>query len=217
MARMTAASVTRVVLVEDHPVMRAGVRSVLGRTMDIEIVGEATTGERGTTLVRELHPDVVILDMGLPDMDGIEVLKFIAETPDPARVIIYSCQSDGTSVGLAMESGASGYLTKSVGPRELVDAVRRVMQGQVPMSPEASTGLMKAMRSSAQPGTESLTEREREVWRALADGLSNGEIGRALFISEHTVKSHVHNLLRKLGLHSRAEAICAAHRRGMHG
>ncbi|MDP3630458.1 MAG: response regulator transcription factor [Actinomycetota bacterium] len=201
---------------EDHPVMRAGVRSVLGRTPDIEVVGEATTGERGVDLMRRLQPDVVILDIGLPDIDGIELLKVIAAKPGCARVIIYSCQCDGMSVGLAMESGASGYLTKSVGPHELVDAVRRVMQGQIPLSPEASTGLMSAMRSAAHPGTDSLTDREREVWRSLADGLSNAEIGRALFISEHTVKFHVHNLLQKLGLHSRAEAICAAHRRGMH-
>ena len=216
MARVTATTTTRVVIVEDHPVMRAGVRSVLGRTTDIEVVGEATTGERGTVLVNELSPDVVILDIGLPDMDGIEVLKFIAATPDPARVIIYSCQCDGTSVGLAMEAGASGYLTKSVGPRELVDAVRRVMHGQVPLSPEASTGLMASLRSSAHPGAESLTNREREVWRSVADGLSNAEIARALFISEHTVKFHVHNLLNKLGLRTRAEVICAAHRRGIH-
>lgn len=216
MARVTATHTTRVVIVEDHPVMRAGVRSVLGRTPDIEVVGEATTGERGTVLVSELLPDVVILDIGLPDMDGIEVLKFIAAAPDPARVIIYSCQCDGASVGLAMGAGASGYLTKSVGPRELVDAVRRVMLGQVPLSAEASTGLMTSLRSSAHPGSESLTEREREVWRALADGLSNSEIAHALFISEHTVKFHVHNILSKLGLRTRAEVICAAHRRGMH-
>lgn len=215
MASMTATPPTRVVLVEDHPVMRAGVRSVLGRTRDIEVVGEAATGKRGVNLVHELSPDVVILDIGLPDIDGIEVLKSVVAAPDPARLIIYSCQCDGASVGRAMENGANGYLTKSVGPRELVNAVRRVVRGQVPLSPEASTGLVMALRSSAHPGTESLTEREREVWRSLADGRSNAEIASALVISQHTVKFHVHNLLRKLGLRTRAEAICAAHRRGM--
>jgi len=157
----------------------------------------------------------VLLDIGLPDMDGIEVLKAITATDPGTKVIMYSCQSDGTSVGLAMEGGACGYLTKSARPREVVDAVRRVMRGQVPLSPEASTGLMTALRAAAHPGVESLTEREREIWIALADGLSNAEVAQRLFISEHTVKFHVHNLLHKLGLRTRGEAICAAHRRGL--
>ncbi len=215
MAGVTATGSTRVVLVEDHPVMRAGVRSVLEKAHDIDIVGEADTGRQGEAMVRRLAPDVVLLDIGLPDVDGIELLRSIMATDSRARVIMYSCQGDGTSVGMAMEAGACGYLTKAARPRELIDAVRRVMRGQVPLSPEASTGLMSALRAAAQPGVESLTEREREIWTALAEGLTNAQIACRLFISEHTVKFHVHNLLRKLELRTRAEAICAAHRRGL--
>ncbi|MHB1340874.1 MAG: response regulator [Coriobacteriia bacterium] len=216
MAGVTDMRATRVVLVEDHPIMRAGVRSVLARTTDIQVVGEADTGEGGAALVRELTPDVVILDIGLPDVDGLDVLRMIRSDAGGSRVIMYTCQGDGASVGMAMEGGASGYLTKSADPRELVDAVRQVMGGRVPLSAEASTGLVTSLRSHPETGLPSLTAREHEVWMAMAEGLSNAEIASALYISEHTVKFHVHNLLRKLRLHSRAEAICAAHRRGLH-
>ena len=214
MARVSEMRITRVVLVEDHPVMRAGVRSVLERVSDIEVVGEADTGEQGVAIVSQLAPDVVLLDIGLPGMDGIETLRLIRSDGN-SKVIMYTCQGDGPSVSLAMESGANGYLTKSAGPREIIDAVRSVMSNQAPLSAEASTGLIAALRARTEPGVDSLTDRERQVWNSLARGLSNAEIAHSLFISEHTVKFHVHNLLRKLDLHSRAEAICAAHRRGI--
>ncbi|PKQ20534.1 MAG: hypothetical protein CVT66_04280 [Actinobacteria bacterium HGW-Actinobacteria-6] len=214
MARVSDMRVTRVVLIEDHPVMRAGVRSVLEHVSDIEVIGEADTGEQGIAVVNQLVPDVVLLDIGLPGMDGIKTLQVIRSSGN-SKVIIFSCQGGGPSVSLAMESGANGYLTKSAKPREIVDAVRNVMSNQAPLSAEASTGLIAALRARTEPGVDSLTDRERQVWSSLAHGLSNAEIAHALFISEHTVKFHVHNLLRKLDLHSRAEAICAAHRRGI--
>lgn len=211
---MNSLRATRVLLVEDHPVMRAGVRAVLGGARDIQVVGEADTGARCTELLQQLAPDVVILDIGLPDIDGLELLRTICAGGGRARVIMYTCQRDGLSVDMAMENGASGYLTKSAGPHELVDAVRQAMAGRVPLSAEASTGLISRLRAPAGPGEASLTAREREVWAALADGLTNAQVADRLFISESTVKYHVHNLLRKLGVHTRAEAICAAHRRG---
>ena len=188
---------------------------MLERADDIEVVGEADCGATGTDALQLLSPDVVLLDIALPDMDGIELLKLIRSAGSSPKVIMYSCQSDGMSVSLSMESGADGYLAKSSTPRELTDAVRGVVNGQSPLSADASTGLISSLRERSLTGVESLTERERDVWSAVATGLSNSDIARKLFISEHTVKFHVHNILRKLGLKSRAEAICAAHRRGM--
>ena len=126
-----------------------------------------------------------------------------------------SCQTDETSVRMAVDAGASGYLTKLTGPREIVEAVRMVRRGQVAVSPDVATHLVSAIRAQRRNGEPTLSAREREIWRALAQGLSNAEVARTLFLSEHTVKFHVHNLLQKLGLKTRAEAICAAHRRGM--
>jgi two-component system response regulator DevR len=213
MAGMTKAMTVRVVLVEDHPIMRAGVRDVLSRAADIEIVGEAETGAEAAILVRRMKPDVVLLDIGLPDIDGLSVLPLIKAAAARTRVIMYSCICDEPSVCMALEGGASGYLVKSAKPQELIDAVRNVAAGHTPLSAEASTRLVSAMCADSVGGPRDITPRERDVWKALADGMSNAQIASALFISEHTVKFHIHNLLRKLGLRSRSEAICAAHRR----
>jgi len=206
---------TRVVLVDDHPTVRAGVRVALERAKDIDVVGEAGTGAQALTLLASSDPDVVFLDIGLPDVDGITLLRQIMKLKGATKVVMLSCQTDETSVRLAVDGGACGYLTKATGPREMVDAVHRVRSGQVALSPDVATHLVSAIRAQRRLGEPTLTDREREVWRALSEGMSNAAIANALFLSEHTVKFHVHNLLRKLGLKSRAEAICAAHHRGM--
>lgn len=206
---------TSVVLVDDHPAVRAGVRSVLEKTSDISVVGEASTGEQALSVLRRTTPDVVFLDIGLPDVDGIALLDDIKRLGADTKVVMLSCQTDESSVRQAVSGGASGYLTKLAGPREIVDAVHKVRRGQVAISPDVATHLVSAIRGQRRVGEPTLTAREREVWRAIARGLSNAEIATTLFLSEHTVKFHVHNLLAKLGLKSRSEAICAAHRRGM--
>jgi DNA-binding NarL/FixJ family response regulator len=206
---------TRVVLVEDHPVMRAGVRGALERTRDITVVGEASTGEEALALLKKTTPEVVLLDIGLPDVDGITLIADIRTASKDTKIIMLSCQTDESSVRMAVDSGASGYLSKSTGPHEIVDAVHAVCNGQAAVSPDVATHLMSAIRGQRRRGEPTLTSREREVWRALALGLSNADIAHNLFLSEHTVKFHIHNLLGKLGLKSRSEAICAAHRRGM--
>lgn len=215
MAQVTAFSAARVLLVEDHPAMRAGVRGVLSQTSDIEVVGEASTGREALSLIRELTPDVVLLDIRLPDVDGISLIEGIRRACVTTRVVILSCQTDESSVRMAVDGGASGYLTKFASPREIVEAVRQVHRGRVALSADVATHLVSAIRGQRRTGEPTLTQREREVWRELALGRPNAEIARSLFISEHTVKFHVHNLLHKLGLKSRSEAICAAHRRGM--
>lgn len=206
---------TRVVLVDDHPMVRAGVRGALEREGDISVVGEAATGAQALSLMRSATPDVVFLDIGLPDMDGITLLGEIMKLKSPAKIVMLSCQTDEMSVRMAVDGGASGYLTKDAGPREITDAVHRVRRGQVALSPDVATHLVSAIRGQRRAGEPTLSDREREVWRALAMGMSNAAIAKDLFLSEHTVKFHVHNLLAKLGLKSRAEAICAAHRRGV--
>lgn len=206
---------TRVMLVDDHPAMRAGVRGVLEKTSDICVVGEASTGAQALAMVASIKPDVMILDIGLPDTDGIALLREIVLASTRTKVVMLTCQTDETSVRMAVDAGASGYLTKLSGPREIVEAVRMVRRGQVAVSPDVATHLVSAIRGQRRNGEPKLTVREREIWRALAQGLSNADVARTLFLSEHTVKFHVHNLLQKLGLKTRAEAICAAHRRGM--
>jgi len=206
---------TRVVLVDDHPAMRAGVKGVLERATGISVVGEASTGEQALTVLRSTSPDVVFLDIGLPDTDGISLLDDIRDLPVATKVVMLSCQTDEASVRMAVDGGACGYLTKLAGPREIVDAVRRVQRGQAAISADVATHLVSAIRAQRREGEPTLTTREREVWRAMAQGMSNGAIAGSLFLSEHTVKFHVHNLLRKLGLKTRAQAICAAHHRGM--
>jgi DNA-binding NarL/FixJ family response regulator len=210
-----ALQTTRVVLVDDHPALRSGVRGVLERTSDIAVVGEAGSGAEALSILCSTAPDVVLLDIGLPDVDGISLLAEILRCGPETKVVMLSCQTDETSVRMAVDGGASGYLSKATGPREIVEAVRSVRCGRVALSSDVATHLVSAIRGQRRMGEPSLTEREREVWRALAQGLSNADIARTLFLSEHTVKFHVHNLLQKLGLKRRAEAICAAHRRGV--
>lgn len=206
---------TRVVLVDDHPAMRAGVRGVLDKVADISVVGEASTGAQALSVLRSTTPDVVFLDIGLPDMDGISLLRDIRATGSAIKVVMLTCQADESSVRMAVDGGASGYLTKAAAPREIVDAVHRVQRGQVALSPDVATHLVSAIRGQRREGEPTLTQREREVWRLVAQGMTNASIAAALFLSEHTVKFHVHNLLRKLELKTRAQAICAAHHRGI--
>lgn len=215
MAELMGHTATRVVLVDDHPLLRAGVRTVLERAGDMEVVGEASCAAEAVTLLGYLEPNVVLLDISLPDGDGIALIPQIRAASRNTRVVMLTCQADESSVRQAVDAGASGYVTKMTGPHELLDSVRAASRGQVAISPDVATHLVSAIRSQRRNGEPSLTEREREVWRALAEGLSNADIAGRLFISEHTVKFHVHHLLAKLGLKNRSEAICAAHRRGM--
>lgn len=205
---------TRVLLVEDHPIVRAGVRHALGKASDVAVVGEASTGEGALELAGTCAPDVVLLDITLPDASGIDLVGAL-KTAGCGAVVMFSCHRAERYVRAAMDAGASGYLIKSAEPHELIDAVRQAKRGGMPICAEAAAGLVKALRREHRPYRPELTPREREVWRLVATGVSNHDIAESLFVSEHTVKFHIHNLLRKLGLKSRAEAICVAHRAGL--
>jgi two-component system, NarL family, response regulator LiaR len=203
----------RVLIVDDHSVVRRGLRMFLEDDPQLEIVGEAADGEEGVRLARQTRPDVVLMDLLLPKLDGIGATEKIRqELPDTQVIALTSVLEDASVVG-AVKAGAIGYLLKNTEADELLNAIHAAAEGQVRLSPEASARLVREIRSPQSP--EKLTERETEVLRLLAEGKANKEIARKLGISEQTVKSHVHSLLAKLGMLSRTQAALFAARIGL--
>lgn len=209
------ARAARVVLVDDHPMIRMGVRRVLEKAPLIDVVGEAASGRQALSVLKRTDPDVVFLDIGLPDGSGLSLVSAIRKACGKAKVVVFTCLADEATVRATFEAGVDGFLTKLASPSEIVEAVRRVCRGQIAASADVVTHLASRVRLVGSQPTSALTAREREVWREVARGSTNREIARTLYVSEHTVKFHVHNLLRKLSLKSRAEAIREAHRRGV--
>lgn len=222
----------RVVLVDDHAVMRAGFRMILASTDDIEVVGEASTGREAVAMARELHPDVICMDVQMPDMDGLEATRQIVSDPavNSAIVVVTTFDRDDY-VFQALQAGASGFLLKNAGADELISAVRVAAAGDALLAPEVTKRVIERFASTPAPAAASataptsvttqahisvdLTERELDVLRLLARALSNAEIAAELFIGEATVKSHVSNLLAKLGARDRVAAVVFAHRHGL--
>ncbi len=206
----------RVVLADDHPLFRAGVRLLLERANGIDVVGEAGTGVEALGLVRDLQPDVIILDMEMPEMTGVEVARRLRAIGSAVRVLVLSAYDDDEYVAELLESGATGYLTKEEMPERIVAAVRGVARGREGWLSQGVAA--KALRRrEAEPTAQPLSPREREVLRLIANGLDNGAIAEGLFISESTVKNHITNLFVKLGVRSRAEAVACAWRHGLMG
>jgi DNA-binding NarL/FixJ family response regulator len=202
-----------VLIVDDHSVVRRGLRMFLEDDPTLIIVGEASDGEEAVRLAREMRPDVVLMDLLLPKLDGIAATETIRrELPDTQVVALTSVLEDVSVVG-AVKAGAIGYLMKNAEADELVSAIHAAAAGQVRLSPEASKRLIREVRSPQ--GPETLTQRETEVLRLLAEGNSNKQIARALGVTEQTVKTHVHNLLGKLGMLSRTQAALYAARLGL--
>lgn len=216
---------TRVLIVDDHAAMRAGFRVIL-EASDLEVVGEAATGREAMAAAAEASPDVICMDVQMPDMDGIEATRGIlarAETDDaPApRVVIVTTFDRDDYLFAALDAGASGFLLKNAGPEELVNAVRVVAGGDALLAPAVTRRVIERFAPPAEPvhapaGIHpDLTEREAEVLRLLAQALSNAEIAQRLFIGEATVKTHVSNILLKLGARDRVAAVVYAHRHGL--
>ncbi|WP_262706320.1 MULTISPECIES: response regulator [Streptomyces] len=205
----------RVLLVDDHQVVRRGLRTFLQVQDDIEVVGEASDGEEGIARAEELRPDVVLMDVKMPGVDGIEALRTLRDLDNPARVLVVTSFTEKRTVVPALRAGAAGYVYKDVDPEALARAIRSVHSGHVLLQPEVALALLSQEDGGGQGRGGSLTEREREVLALIADGRSNREIARALVLSEKTVKTHVSNILMKLDLADRTQAALWAVRHGI--
>jgi DNA-binding NarL/FixJ family response regulator len=212
----------RVVLVDDEQLVRSGLRMILESAGDIEVVGEAADGGGAVELVRRHRPDVALMDIRMPEMDGLAATRALTALPDPPRVIMLTTFELDEYVHTALEHGAVGFLLKDTPPRDLIQAVRTVADGNAMLAPTVTRRLIAefASRNSAKAVAarrrlDTLTGREREVVVAVAQGLSNAQIGRRLFMSEATVKAHVSRVLAKLGLSNRVQAAILAHDAGL--
>ena len=201
-----------VLLVDDHPVVRTGLRAVIGSRPGVEILGEAATGEEAVVLAGHLRPDVVLCDLRLGDgMDGVATTAALRRlVPAPAVIILTTFDRDVDILG-AIEAGAAGYLLKDVSPDTIVDAISAAARGEMVLAPGMASRVMRGMRNPA----PRLTAREMEVLQHLATGASNREIAKSLFVSEATVKSHLVHIFTKLGVDSRARAIHVAAESGV--
>ncbi|CAG7635082.1 response regulator [Actinacidiphila bryophytorum] len=214
-----ADKVIRVLLVDDHQVVRRGLRTFLEVQGDIEVVGEAGDGDEGVARAEELRPDVILMDVKMPGTDGIEALRRLHDAQNGARVLIVTSFTEQRTVVPALRAGAAGYVYKDIDPVALADAIRSVHAGHVLLQPEVA-GALLSQDEAGGPGQgrgNALTEREREVLTLIADGRSNREIARALVLSEKTVKTHVSNILMKLDLADRTQAALWAVRNGVGG
>ena len=202
----------RVLIADDHPIVRAGVRALFAGHPDIDVVGEAATGEEAVTLARHLAPDVVLCDLRMGDgMDGVAATAQLrALTPAPAVIILTTFDRDAEILG-AIEAGASGYVLKDAPPDAIARAVREAAAGRLALSPELSERVVQVLRA---PRVR-LTDREQEVLRLLATGASNPLIAKALFVTEATVKTHLVHIFAKLGVDSRSRAVAVARERGL--
>ncbi|MES9816200.1 MAG: two-component system response regulator NarL [Candidatus Thiodiazotropha sp.] len=207
---MNATAVQRIVIIDDHPLLRKGLQQLAELSPDIEIIGEADSGPEGIAMVNELEPDLVLLDLNMPEMNGLEVLTQLKSGASTSRVVMLTVSNAEEDVVAALRSGADGYLLKDMKPTQLMQKLREVAEGRVALSPNVAECLARAMQAEGArdtaPSTLDLTERECEILIHISEGESNKVIARTLSIAESTVKVHVKYLLKKLGLKTRVEA-----------
>lgn len=198
----------RVMIVDDHTVVRSGLGAFFSVFKDLELVGEAENGEEAVLRCGLLEPDVVLMDLIMPGMDGVSATRVINEKYPATRVIALTSFQEDELIQGALNAGAIGYLTKNVSARELATAIRSAYQGKMTLSPEAAQALVRSNLQSRE--IEELTEREREVLKLMVEGLNNAQIGNRLVISLSTVKYHISNILGKLGVQNRVAAVTTA-------
>lgn len=203
---MTRPTPHRLLLVDDHPMMRRGIRQLLELEDDFVVIGEANNGLEALDLVRELDPALVLLDNNMPQLNGVETLKRLREQGYQGKVLLFTVSDEERDVRDAMRLGADGYLLKDMEPEKLILQLREALAGALVVSPTLTRVLAQALRAPASTSQPDLTDREKQVLKMIASGNSNKVIGNRLGITEGTVKVHVKNLLHKLGLRSRVEA-----------
>lgn len=208
---MTGSQV-RIVLADDHPVVREGLAAMLSGQPDFDVVGEAADGVAAAALVRELGPDVLLTDLRMPVMDGVALTAEVARVAPSVRVLVLTTYDSDADIVRAVEAGATGYVLKDTPAAQLFDAIRSTAKGETVLAPTVAAKLVSRLRA---PVAEALTPREIEVLAQVARGRSNAEAGRALFIGEATVKTHLLRVFAKLGVDDRTAAVTVAMQRGI--
>ena len=207
----------RIFIADDHAIVREGLRSLLGTEPDLELVGEASDGLQAVSKVRDLRPDVILIDMLMPRMDGLEAILEIRKDWPEAKIIVLTSFSDDEKVFSAIRSGALGYLLKESSPQDLLQAIHSVARGEGFLSPTIASKVMRELNQPPKlpPTKDPLTEREVEILQLVAQGLTNDEIAEKLVVSERTVRTHVSNILSKLQLANRTQAALYALKEGL--
>jgi DNA-binding NarL/FixJ family response regulator len=210
----------RVVLADDQPLVRAGLRVLMADTPDLEVAGEAGTGAQAIQLVRDAEPDVVLMDIRMPGMDGIEATRIITADPAPTRVVILTTFDDDDYVYAALRAGASGFLVKDMALEDILAAIRVVAAGEALLAPGVTRRLIEEFAARPEPAPrqreiDGITGREREVLTLVGRGMSNGEIAARLCISTATAKAHIAHLLTKLDARDRVQLVIAAYEAGL--
>jgi DNA-binding NarL/FixJ family response regulator len=201
--------VIRVLLVDDHKLVRAGLQSLIESTDDLDVVGAASDGAEAVDLVDELAPDIVLMDLSMPGVDGIEATRRIVAAHPEVQVLVLTSFSDGERVRRALDAGAVGYLLKDADPQDLLDGMRAVVRGESPLDPRAARAMLQT-RPAARG--DDLTDREREVLELITKGMANKQIAHALNISDSTVKAHVGSIFQRIGVADRTSAAIWAER-----
>jgi DNA-binding NarL/FixJ family response regulator len=207
--------IIRLLIVDDHPVVRDGLSGMFSGDPDFEVLGQAADGAQAVALAERLEPDVILMDLRMPELDGVGAIAQLAERGIPARVLVLTTYDTDSDVLPAIEAGATGYLLKDAPRTELLRAVRAAARGEAVLSPSVASRVLGQMRASAEPAEEPLSKREVEVLELVARGSTNREAAARLFISEATVKTHLLHIYAKLGVNDRAAAVAEAFERGV--
>ena len=205
----------RVLIVDDHPVTRDGLRSALSTSDDVEVVGESSNGEEAVEAVKELSPEVVFMDVRMPGMDGLEATRVIRDIAPDTKVILFTIEESRAAIADAIRAGVSGYLLKDVSANELIQAARLALEGKAVIHPTLTRAFIEEIQYVETPRETPLSRRESQILQKVAYGATTKEVAHDLSISPHTVKTHLERIFEKLGANDRAQAVAIALRKGL--